>query len=319
MNHDGTIMSTHQFYTTVTVHNSVHNPNITIPQWACTTLIKHVTALWANTLRQWLLTSSNPLPPQPTEWWHASCNKAPFSAAKNKNISRWINSMRPPPPTLRLIKVNNTPATICWSKERTMLAKLAPSRRDLMLRLIRNALPLGIKRIHWDTDTQKHCMLCSNGSIETADHIFWRCQFAKDTWADLWQPWRNHRNAPVSWIEILKGCEVRLNGQQNKIIDQTWSIVRACIIRVIWLERNRRYFYANLPQHPPNHRHNQGTDDIKAHLESWCRRAKDKEKEQLLDTLTFLAGTQNYNNIISSTCLNTGNHNHLHPDTPNMT
>ena len=164
--------------------------------------------------------------------------------------------------------MHNTPITVCWKKEASCLAMLAPSRRDLMLRLVRNALPLGIKRIHWETDAQKMCMLCELDCVESADHLFWRCQFAKDTWAALLRPWRNHRNGTVSWAEVLKDYEVRLDGVNNKTVEQLWAIIRACVIRVIWFERNRRYFYASLPNRSPAFRLNQGIDDIRAHIDA---------------------------------------------------
>ena len=101
MNNNGVMMNQEQFYTTVTVHNSVHNPDIAIPQWACTTLIRHVTALWSNASRHWIRPVCNTSRTNATQWWHASDSKTHFTAARNKTIAKWINSTRitPPPPT----------------------------------------------------------------------------------------------------------------------------------------------------------------------------------------------------------------------------
>ena len=306
MNSNGSIMSTDQLYTAITVNSSVLNPDIEVPLWACRKLIKKIDALWANTTRQWLLLSCDSQPPRTVSWWHDSCGDTSFTSASNKTISKWILSADPPPPTLRLLKMQNTPITVCWTKEASCLAMLAPSRRDLMLRLVRNALPLGIKRIHWEADAQKMCMLCDLDCVESADHLFWRCQFAKETWAALLRPWRNHRNGTVSWAEVLKGYEVRLDGVSNKTVEQLWAIIRACVIRVIWSERNRRYFYASLPNRSPAFRHNQGIDDIKAHIESWRRRVADSAKTHLENALQSLAGKPSYHNIMTPHHLNGG-------------
>ena len=210
-----------------------------------------------------------------------------------------VPSTEAPQPSLRLIKLNNTPLSVCWKRERIMLKPLAPSRRDLALRLLRNALPLGVKRVHWNLNCQTSCMLCTTGALESAEHLLWECGFAKDTWSDLALPWSNHRGAPITWSEVLRGFEVRLNNAHNTVIEQLWSIIRTCIIRVIWLERNRRYFYANLPNRTPTYRRNQGLDDIRAHTESWLRRANDQEKVRLNDALHCLADRSTYQAILS--------------------
>ena len=172
MHDDHSIMTGTELYETVTVHLSVLNTDQVIPRWACNDLIRTVRALWANTTRKWLLTTSNPNPPDTTDWWHIACNTKPFTSASNKDITKMIRGSEPPPRTLRLIKLHGTPITICWKRERKALAMLAPSRRDLLLRLTRNALPLGIKRIHWNLNTQTTCMLCDTETIKNrATHI----------------------------------------------------------------------------------------------------------------------------------------------------
>ena len=120
----------------------------------------------------------------------------------------------------KLISYNNQPITMTWAREFKALKQLAPTRRDLMKRLIRNALPLGFKRIHWNTHCQIHCLLCHTNSVETARHIFWECEFAKETWDRLHSPWRNQSRAQIGWKEVLLGYDVRAGPVDNNRAEQ---------------------------------------------------------------------------------------------------
>lgn len=212
-----------------------------------------------------------------------------------------VSTISPQPTRAKLIRINNVHATICWKRERQALSALAPSRRDLLSRLLRNALPLGFKRIHWTIEAQTKCMLCEDETLETADHIFWRCKFAKEIWNNVVTPWRNHQYNAIGWREVLIGYEVRLGPHAGTEVERLWAMVRACIIRTIWFERNRRYFYASLPNRTAQYRQNQGMDDIKMHVESWLRRANDKEHPLAIAAVKFMMSrSPAYNMIVTS-------------------
>ena len=316
MQPNGTIMNGDELYTTVTVHASVINDEVIVPRWACDTLSRTVASIWANATRKWL-SLSHSTPPADTMWWHDASPNAPFEKLNNKLINRLIMASSPTTPQLRLIKINNTPVNMCWKKERSILLNLAPPHRDLLRRLLRNALPLGSKRIHWGDNAQTLCMLCNSNVVETAGHLFWGCQYATQTWRNIPQPWTNHRRNRITWRDTVCGNDTRLNNNNNQTIDQLWAIIRSCIIRVIWFERNRRYFYANLPTRPPLYRHKQGLDDITAHISSWRRRVSDNKKPQLDDALTILSHHHPFHNIIATTNPNhNGPADHPSPSTP---
>ena len=61
---------------------------------------------------------------------------------------------------------------------------------------------------------------------------------------------------------------------------QVWTIVRSCILRVIWLERNFRIFNSTGIPKPWQDRARQCALDIKAHVESLLRRATSAPRAQ---------------------------------------
>ena len=314
---DGQPLSPQQLYTDITVRLSVNNPDLVVPRSACATLIRLVSAMWHNGKRLWL---SSPSPPAENNNtlsnWHAPPtdntnmmeNKG-FTKYTNKKIRQLVESTEPPRPQLKLIKINNTHATIDWKREHTILRQLAPSRRDLTMRILRNALPLGTKRIQWNVQTQTNCMMCDDGTTESAKHLFWTCDFATQTWGHITRPWRNHRRGPIGWEDILKGTDVRLGSRHGRIPEQLWAIIRGCTIRTLWFERNRRYFYAHLRTRSPSFRQHQALDDIKAHVESWIRRCTDTDRDVITALIHRLSITEQvYNQLrINTSTANNGN------------
>ena len=288
MNDDGSLLTSDQLYTSVTVCMSVHETQHIVPRSACATTMRLINALWSNTLRKWLQTSTPTELPNDIEWWPTSRSKTPFAKCNNKALASLIADAEPRPPTLNLIRLHGTPIRMDWKWESTILRVLAPSRRDLIRRIIRNALPVGAKRIHWESQTQTECLLCDEGVTETVGHLLWDCPYAKATWGELRRPWRTNRYSPVQWEEALIGKNVRLGLAQNTQTEQLWAIVRACVIRTIWFERNRRYFYPTSPRRTPEQRHHQSRDDIRIHVECWVRRTNTDEKNNIVDAIEYI-------------------------------
>ena len=298
MNTDGSIMSGHALYTAVTVRLSVNQSDHVIPLHACESLSRLIQALWANTRKNWQSQSAHNAQPPVMKWYPAASPSTSFSSTKNVTITKLIATSEPTMPQPKLIRLFNRPITLNWCREHAALKQLAPSRRDLLMRLVRNALPLGIKRVHWSTGFQTKCLLCHTNTTETANHMLWVCGYAKETWGGLQTPWRNEASGNVGWKETLLGHEVRLDANTNKVSEQMWAIIRGCVIRMIWMERNRRYFYPELPAKPASFRHNMAVADIKAHMEAWYRRCNDDTKPILRDALTLLASRSNTYNTI---------------------
>ena len=299
---DGMMMSGEELYIAVTVSTSVNGTESVVPRSACATLMRTINALWTNTKNKWQLHSSTTPTTNHIKWYTQVGDKTPFNSANNRLIAKSIKATEPHKPEPKLIKLRGVHAQLCWNREAKLLAQLAPSRRDLLRRLIRNALPVGSKRVHWTVPAQTLCMLCNEGKLETAKHLFWQCSFAKETWGTLTTPWRSHRQTSITWDEVLLGTEVRVGHTHNTQVDQLWSIVRACMIRTIWFERNRRYFYATSPRRSPNFRKNQGRDDMKIHIESWIRRADGEHKDNVINAVKLLMQySAEYANIVIPT------------------
>ena len=298
MNQNGALMTAEKLYSAVTVSSSVHDVDHIVPQSACMALIRRITALWANVIRKWHLQSAHTPQQVTTVWCPTTQNATPFTKMRNNAITKLIQQSEPSRPHPKLITVRNDHVFVNWQRERATLKPLAPSRRDLGLRITRNALPVGTKRVHWGTNTQTQCLLCNDNVVESARHLFWDCSFARDVWRDLSTPWRTHRLTAITWDEVVRGHEVRLGGIQNTQIDQMWAITRICTMRVIWFERNRRYFYPNSPNRTAAFRHNQALDDITIHVECWARRSTDKVLDNVRNLVSMLKHRSNrYENI----------------------
>ena len=302
MNYDGNLMKGSELYTAVTVSLSVHGSDYIVPRSACSTLMRAVRALYENALLRWTKTEDI-TQHQPLLWRIHDAKHTPFTDTNNGTIRRLLESSEPGPREApRLLRIGQTALEMDWRRETLLLSTLAPSRRDLLRRLLRNGLPLGSKRIHWASHAQTNCLLCDENALETAEHLFWRCPFAKETWKNLHQPWRNHRRNQVTWMEVVKGMEVRIDNQSNAMVEKLWSIIRACAIRTIWFERNRRFFYPQMTTKSPHFRHNQAIEDIATHIAGWIRRLDTHGASEIINIITRVAQTNyDFHLIMSNT------------------
>ena len=190
------------------------------------------------------------------------------------------------------MRIDGTHIQIEWKREHTVCSHLAPTRRDLLYRIVRNALPLGYKRMSWGVEYKKTCPNCEEEEVETAKHLFWECGFARRIWQQLKQPWRGNHNQSATWRDVVVGTDMTLQHSKDNIHDMIWTIIRACIIRVIWLERNHRIFNPEVNQTQWKVRANQAALDIRAHLESMVRRSNDNTKAKVNTIISHLK----YNN-----------------------
>ena len=154
---------------------------------ACTALSHRVATLWEAARTKWLHRATRQQPASAerctTANWVDTHGRT-IKSASNKYITKRVTERTCPandqPP--RLIKVHNNHIQLDWKREQMCYTQLAPTRRDLMFRLVRNGLPLGYKRQSWHGDYQTTCPNCSGNELETSHHLLWSCTYASQIW-----------------------------------------------------------------------------------------------------------------------------------------
>ena len=280
-------------------HLLATNTNPSIPLRTCTNITNNVRKLWLHTLTKWESTQSNRTESTTTDggliqanWTHKTGST--FHTATNKQIALAVAADERKRPLVPTLRVNGTRINVDWKWEQRAMRHLAPTRQDLLMRLTRNGLPLGIKRIAWAAQSQTRCLNCSENVVETASHLFYNCCFAKDLWTKWGSGWRTFEGASMTWTDIIAAKRVRLTTWTNElpkegeILDQVWTIIKACVIKVIWLERNRRVFHTETDTLTSNQRSHQAKDDICAHLASILRRTEPAKKRVITEVYKAL-------------------------------
>lgn len=242
---------------------------------ACFALSKRINTLWTAAKSLWLSPTGQESR-QETRFpvrWILTCDNTELTEMSNKKLFYHISLLTKRATQLTYTKVDGRSLNIQWCKERTLLSQLAPTRRDLLFRLQRNGLPLGIKRAVWGTPSQVQCPHC-RGATESARHLFWDCWYAQNIWNLFSPPWKNENRGPIEWTQVLTGVGVNLASGSDVCAAQIWTIIRGCVLRVIWLERNFRVFNPNNSGKEWQQRANQAALDIRAHIESANRRIR---------------------------------------------
>ena len=259
---------------------------------ACTAMSNRVSTMWIAAKNKWLAdtnTHDSEQHEEGTATWTDDRGRT-LKTASNSYIASRITQRTSHPDTTSppLIKIDSHQITIDWKRERSCLMHLAPTRGDLLFRIVRNALPLGFKRHAWEGEYQTVCPNCNDNRLETAAHLFWECPFAITVWRDFINPWRGASNTQVVWKDAVIGTDMHIQGNKHKVYDQLWAVIRSCILRVLWLERNHRIFNQQSTPSTPNARTNQASSDIRAHYESILRRASANDKIIAKNCISYL-------------------------------
>lgn len=84
----------------------------------------------------------------------------------------------------------------------------------------------------------KVCHFCS-GQDETFEHLFFQCQFTRDTWQQVLLK-MNINRTPLSWEREHRWIQRKCSGRSRKA--KNIKLAVSCTIYYIWQERNLRIF-----------------------------------------------------------------------------
>ncbi|CAI5728604.1 unnamed protein product [Peronospora effusa] len=131
-----------------------------------------------------------------------------------------------------------------WSRDLKMGKHLLPVYADLLYRLQHNALFLGYRLQHLPGTLT----LCHHGcgTLETAPHLFWNCEFAIQLWTTWLEKFQPLFTSPIEWNSVLLFIiEPTLDAKTlyGYSLFAVFHIVRAVIFRCLWMHRNDIRFH----------------------------------------------------------------------------
>jgi exonuclease III len=153
-------------------------------------------------------------------------------------------------PTLQLKQlglVDFDPPEDLWRRELNWDRHVLPVCADLKFRLQHNALGFRYK-FGWHTEVITSCD-CIHGcdTIENAEHLFWSCLVARYQWDFFLPPFEGLIVGDFAWQGIAFPGAIRLRPSAIRRYGEyafqvTFSIVRCCVLRALWLHRNKRLY-----------------------------------------------------------------------------
>ena len=305
---NGRMMTGTELRTSLAQHQNVSTAP-PIPLSTCRTLIKNITELWTTATTKW----SAPHPNQQTTVTHRQTaillewtgpNNTSFHKASNKQLSNILTTKerkQPPVPSLKYAGEN---IAINWKWEKKATQHLTPTRQDLLMRLVRNGLPLGFKRTHLPPPTQTRCPNCNQDEIETPHHLFFQCYFARQLWTRWGTGWTTTNGHRITWRDLVSGERMAHRLWTHPLppvggtLDQVWTIIKAAIIRVIWMERNHRVFNPTELAQTTTARSKQAEGDIRQHMTSLLRRTTGRAHAQTQQICTAIAATSRHHRAL---------------------
>ncbi|TDH72015.1 uncharacterized protein CCR75_000122 [Bremia lactucae] len=152
------------------------------------------------------------------------------------------------------------PPADTWKFELRFDRHVLPVCSDLKFRLQHNALGFRYK-FRWRTEvaTSTTCVHgCS--AIEDARHLFWTCNVAEHQWGIFLLPFKEFVIGNIDWKMIVFPGLIKLTPTTLLLygayaVHATFTIVRCCILRALWLHRNKRLYNPELATAPDFVRH----------------------------------------------------------------
>ena len=105
-----------------------------------------------------------------------------------------------------------------------LLVKDRLNTRDIMIRR------------HWRLDSGPSCVLCTAHSLETRDHLFFECSFARACWT----------SCNIAW-DLSMPISERILTARSTFVGPCFMEIFACVTWNIWKERNEFIFRFVMP------------------------------------------------------------------------
>ncbi|GAB9476026.1 Pollike protein [Globisporangium polare] len=169
-----------------------------------------------------------------------------LTVAKIRNA---LKTPKPPPLPLQRLGVVEPPEPDFWKRDMKLNKNLLPVYGDFLFRLQHNALHLGYRFQHVE-DAKTTCHFdCDH--LETAQHLFWLCPFAKRMWDPLLQPLQRAFACELTWSNLLYFTRLKPTPQAKDnyglLLFAVLNFVRAIVTRCIWMHRNDIRFHDQAP------------------------------------------------------------------------
>lgn len=150
---------------------------------SCTVPSKHFSCMWATAKQEWLMLrqkNRNQVRHRVWAWYKSSL--APFTRTTNKMILETVARDMKIPHITTSIETDMISVLACRPTKPATMTWLALTRKDLLLLIKRNILPLLYKRQQWGDIYKTKCALCEEPITESATHLLWECEYARTTW-----------------------------------------------------------------------------------------------------------------------------------------
>ncbi|KAI9905223.1 hypothetical protein PsorP6_014184 [Peronosclerospora sorghi] len=182
---------------------------------------------------------------------------------------------------LHQLQVHNFhPTQDMWRMELAWDRHVLPICSDVKYRLQHNAMGF-LYKFQWRTQVSLSSA-CVHGcaSIETASHLFWFCHVARDVWNYFLPPFAELIDGDFKWQHVLFPSTICVRPTTTQVYGDyafrvVFNIVRCCVLRALWLHRNKRLYNSDIATSSPFVLH-----QAKAYVLIHLRQLQDAELQQ---------------------------------------
>lgn len=139
-----------------------------------------------------------------------------------------------------------------FSKQQSRI--MLPIFHDLQFRLAFKLLP--VRSRFWFLQRLNSSAVCCPmpecTAVETEQHLFMDCRRCSQLWHCISQDWKRFFSDRISWKYIIFPHQVKLRTawrSESSMIVTLWNLLRVCVLRFVWTERNR-YQFDQIPPIP---------------------------------------------------------------------